>query len=216
MLQLPIRLCTLADRASLRDFVCRVHLDASSPSPDALRHQIEDLPTDFPALFSDKAFSSQCVAAWIAVEIDGEGKERITGAAGLTLEEEDSKEGCVHLNFLFVDKALRGQRLGPRLLETALEEARRRGFAAIRLLTLDRIYARAIALYARQGFAEYKPAFQANGHYLLRFLEKRFDEDAAAREETPLSSPPPAETWDWPGRSERIAECIASLSCPSP
>ncbi len=55
---------------------------------------------------------------------------------------------------LAVDPALHGQGLGRALLAFAEAEARRRGFAELRLLTNEAM-TRNLALYARAGFAEF-------------------------------------------------------------
>ena len=222
-LRRPLRLrrATIADRKALRNFVCRTHLDASSHNPTALGHQIEDLPTDFPALFSDRAFASHCVSAWVMV-IDGEEKsESIAGTIGLTREEEDSSEGHVHINWLFVDPAFRGLSIGPTLLTAAADHARANGFKSVRLLTLSGIYDRAIAMYRKRGFADYKPPLQANEHFRLIFLEKAFAGDALPKAEDVVVNEHVMEKedkrqrredsqWEWPGRAEAIDSCVFS------
>jgi GNAT superfamily N-acetyltransferase len=80
--------------------------------------------------------------------------------------------GWLHVNFLFVSEALRGQRYGTRLMDAAEAMAKERGaFAA----TLETFTSQAPAFYAKRGYTvvgridEYPP-----GHAKL-FLAKRFD-----------------------------------------
>lgn len=81
---------------------------------------------------------------------------------------EDSVVGCVGLRRndehwcemkrLYVKPEIRGLRLGDRLVEAALTEAKALGYSAIRLDTLPDMLA-AQRLYKRHGFVEIKPYY---------------------------------------------------------
>lgn len=61
------------------------------------------------------------------------------------------RDGVVELRKMYVDKRLRGQGWGRRLLETALATARDDGVARIELETAS-VLKEAVAMYARYGF----------------------------------------------------------------
>lgn len=82
------------------------------------------------------------VAEFVGV-VDG----RVAGSVALS----PRGDGVVWLSKLFVDAAYRGHGLGRRLLERAVEEARRRGYARIDLETRT-IYREAVHLYEATGW----------------------------------------------------------------
>jgi ribosomal protein S18 acetylase RimI-like enzyme len=83
------------------------------------------------------------------------------------------EEGICEMKRLFVRPAFRGTRLGRRLAEAVLAEAREAGYRAIRLDTLPSMRA-AQALYSSLGFRDIPPY---NDHPLegTRFLEAALD-----------------------------------------
>jgi GNAT superfamily N-acetyltransferase len=80
--------------------------------------------------------------------------------------------GWLHVNFLWVDEAIRGKRFGSRLMDEAETFAREHGAFAS---TLETFTMQAPAFYAKRGYSvfgrldDYPP-----GHAKL-FLSKRFD-----------------------------------------
>lgn len=70
-----------------------------------------------------------------------------------------SKSTC-ELRKMYLDKSIRGQGHGRRLLEHALTRAKQLGFSRITLETANVLLA-AIALYERRGFKEYTPAHKS-------------------------------------------------------
>eukprot|EP00906_Rhabdomonas_costata_P004392 RCo006494 len=60
-----IRRAVASEREAVRAFYMINHLDATSFSPEALHAQIQDLPSDFPALLDDHGFSS--VLCWVGI-----------------------------------------------------------------------------------------------------------------------------------------------------
>ena len=84
----------------------------------------------------------QYAALWIA-ELDG----RVVGSVALR----DLGDGALQLKRMYLRRAQRGRGLGKRLLETAVDWARARGTAVIRLDTSERMEA-AQALYEAYGF----------------------------------------------------------------
>ena len=72
-------------------------------------------------------------------------------SALLALLDRDTENTRFVMDGLFVAPAVRGQGIGTRLLDAICAEARRRGYAAIRLDVIDS-NTRARALYERQGF----------------------------------------------------------------
>ncbi|MDB5370101.1 MAG: family acetyltransferase [Roseomonas sp.] len=82
--------------------------------------------------------------AWV-LEEDG-------GLLGLLVLEEEP--GHLWLDNIAVEPRLHHRGTGQRLLRFTMEEAARRDFSEVRLLTNERM-ARNIAIYARMGFVEY-------------------------------------------------------------
>lgn len=101
-------------------------------------------------------------------------------AGGLWIAEQDgAANGCVGLRplepgiceikRLYLRPAARGLGLGRRLAETAIEAARRRGYSAMRLDTVDSMVA-AQTLYRGLGFRE-RPPYGSHRHPMLRYFE---------------------------------------------
>jgi GNAT superfamily N-acetyltransferase len=93
----------------------------------------------------DDDYAARCAAgqAWLL-----ERESRLLGAIVL----EDAADH-LWLDNVAVDPAHQGEGIGRDLLAFAEDEARRRGYAELRLLTNERM-ARNIALYARLGYVE--------------------------------------------------------------
>jgi GNAT superfamily N-acetyltransferase len=101
--------------------------------------------------------------AWcMLAESGGEAAGHVALLAARTREEPPAPiPGLAHLWMLFVRRAWWGSGLAPRLLALAVEEARARGFTAMRLYT-PAGQARARAFYEREGWssdgrAEFEP-----------------------------------------------------------
>lgn len=99
--------------------------------------------------------------ALLVAEVGGE----LAGCVALR----DLGGGTCELKRLFVRPRHRGARLGLRLTETMLAEARARGYARMRLDTTPGMEA-AQAIYARLGFRDV-PAYTANPVPGARFME---------------------------------------------
>lgn len=90
----------------------------------------------------------------------------IVGAYGLHPMEERTCE----LRKMYLRRECRGQGLGKRLLDEALAESRRLGFARVVLETAS-VLKEAIALYERYGFAPYHPDHLSSRCDQAYFLE---------------------------------------------
>ena len=135
------------ERERVKDFVARVHVDASAFDARSRAAQIADLPTDFPELWTDAAWRAS--ACW-RVETAG----TLVGAVGLReCSKDGAPPGVLEIGYLFVDEGARGAGLGGRLLTAAIEAARTRRAPAVRLLTLTDQYASACRMYEGRGFA---------------------------------------------------------------
>jgi len=102
----------------------------------------QDFETELAGLPGKYADPSGCL---LLAEADGK-------AAG-TVALRDLGDGICEMKRLYVRPAARGLGLGRRLAASVVDEARKRGYRAMRLDTLPQLEA-AIGLYASMGFAE--------------------------------------------------------------
>ena len=102
----------------------------------------QDFETELAGLPGKYADPSGCL---LLAEADGK-------AAG-TVALRDLGDGICEMKRLYVRPAARGLGLGRRLAASVVDEARKRGYRAMRLDTLPQLKA-AIGLYASMGFAE--------------------------------------------------------------
>lgn len=81
--------------------------------------------------------------------------EKIAGCIALRKLE----AGVCEMKRLFVKENQRGRKIGIALIEKVIEEARRIGYARIRLDTFPPKMAKAVSLYASYGFREIPPYY---------------------------------------------------------
>jgi putative acetyltransferase len=79
------------------------------------------------------------------------------------------EDGVCEMKRLFVRREAQGHRLGERLVNAIIAEARRLNYSAMRLDTLPGKMDRAIELYRRVGFREIPPYYE--NPYPVLFLE---------------------------------------------
>lgn len=140
-----IRLALPHERSQICGLHCANHLAASVRSEEELRSQIDDLPTDFPALFSDEIFlRSRC---WVAVSSSAE----IVGSLSY-IGNSDDGNSIVELSSFSVKASCRGQGIGTALLSISLPVEYERGVRSVKLLTLGVVMESAIRLYKTFGF----------------------------------------------------------------
>jgi len=155
MSDINIRRAVLADRPIICGRQCVLHLESSVRNETELHNQIKDLPTDFPALFSDELFSAETTRYWVAEAITGTGSgtgPTIVGSIGLLDQTDEDANPVTHLNSFSVEHSYRGKGLGRRLLHTALLDCVQRGVTRVQLLTLGDVLEPAVRLYASAGF----------------------------------------------------------------
>lgn len=99
--------------------------------------------------FGQETMAQFAHGPWIALEEDS-----VVGCIGLRRNDEHWCE----MKRLYVKPEIRGLRLGDRLVQAALTEAKALGYSAIRLDTLPDMLA-AQRLYKRHGFVEIKPYY---------------------------------------------------------
>ncbi|MET8628920.1 GNAT family N-acetyltransferase [Kitasatospora sp. NPDC004669] len=112
---------------------------------------------------------------WVA-ELAG----RVVGAVGLVRAEE--RPGWGQLRWVILDPDVRGQGLGRRLLDTALDEARARSYEGVLLWTVTGLDA-AHHLYAKAGFelTLSRPAHKFGLDTVEQRMDLRFGPGALAR-----------------------------------
>jgi putative acetyltransferase len=135
-----LRPATNADGEPVRDLVCAVlaeyHLKSDPACTDA---DLEDI---------EQFYLQRGGAFYVLEEKDG----AIIGSYGLYPMPPDTCE----LRKMYLHRAYRGRGLGKRLLEHALAEARRLGFAKVTLETAS-VLQEAIRLYESCGFKPCRP-----------------------------------------------------------
>lgn len=134
---IPLRLrpATRADSGAVRALVFGVLAEYGlSPDPAGADLDLMDLEASYIRS-----------GGWFAVIEDVSGT--IVGSVGLL----PVGEGIMELRKMYLAKGHRGSGLGRRMLEGALEEARRRGIRKVTLETAE-VLREAVALYERYGF----------------------------------------------------------------
>jgi ribosomal protein S18 acetylase RimI-like enzyme len=123
----------------------QLRIAALTESPDAFAPTAEDAQAHDDAYWrrgAARAASSDDFRLFVARR-DGEGR-------GLASAQVDAA-GVGHIGAMWVDPALRGERVGARLFEAAVAFLRERGCASIEL-SVTETNATAIALYRARGF----------------------------------------------------------------
>ena len=139
-------------------------------TPDEARHLIAASHRLMEALFPAESNHHLDIAALSAPEVRffvAEAEGRIAGCAALV-----PKEGYGEVKSMFVDPAMRGYRIGARLLDRLEQAARALGLPLLRLETGDRLTA-AIRLYTAHGFRQRGPFGDYRDDPLSIFMEKR-------------------------------------------
>ena len=163
------------DLSALRDFVFHNHVEASSLCAASRAAQTSELPVDFPDLLSPEAFSTLGAGSWVVCDEAG----TLVGASGLKRGDTPTTYA---LSYLFVAPRAQRRGMGRALLRAALAHAQALASAAgapltLQLLTLEGVYAPAVALYESEGFTLSRrvPASSDPGacpFYTLLYMEK--------------------------------------------
>ena len=138
------------DLVALRDFHVGNHLDETSNCPGEREHQISDLVTDFPQLYSVDVFHQG--SFWVATE-----RDEIVGCIGLVPDKDQPK--VTWLNTFSVAKEMRGKNIGSKLLQEALGAVTT---DKVRLITLGGhseckdVMGAARHMYEKNGFVLYQ------------------------------------------------------------
>jgi ribosomal protein S18 acetylase RimI-like enzyme len=141
MTQVTYRLCNKEDRQKVADFHIPNHIDASVRTEEERIVQTEELPQDFPSLYSDEIFAKDTT---LVAEIGG----RIVGSISL---QSTSADEC-YLNIFSTATDVRRQGIGSKLMEMILNIAKEQGHKVAKLITLQGVMLDAIKLYERFGF----------------------------------------------------------------
>lgn len=163
-----VELDSLRMRA-LADHHIPLFLEETARRPGELEKQRDDLPDDFPHLFSADTFEEGRYFA-VVEEGKGGGCSKIVGSIGLAPDV--NCEAKVWLNTFSVAKHWRGRGIGSFLVDHALVEASSKNdYKEVHLITLDLhseeipVMESARRLYKKQGFKEYKRKHVENfGH----------------------------------------------------
>jgi len=135
-----LRPATNADREQVKDLVFTALAEYGlKPDPDTTDADLKDI---------EQSYLAQGGAFRVLETENG----AIIGAYGLY----PMDDGSCELRKMYLRKDYRGQGLGRRLLDDALADARRLGFASVVLETAS-VLKEAIALYESYGFVPYQP-----------------------------------------------------------
>lgn len=149
-----IRCARSGEREMVKEFVCRIHLAGSAYDEESRRHQIEDLPTDFPGLFNEDDWQRN--KSWLCFDE----REILLGCVGITMHTDELY--TAEVSYFFVEEYARGRGIGRKLLKHAISwtsvvsEMNNRAITSIVLLTLRKYYEIAISLYQSEGFVIYE------------------------------------------------------------
>jgi ribosomal protein S18 acetylase RimI-like enzyme len=158
-MEVTYRLCDKSDRQKVADFHIPNHLEVSVRNEFERKVQTDDLPADFPGLFSDELFAKDTT---IIAEKDG----RIVGCIGLEAKTADQ---C-YINNFSTDKNVRKQGIGSKLMEMVLKVASEQGYKKAYLITLPDVMLDACRLYERFGFI--KTAVKKGNAFMIATYEK--------------------------------------------
>lgn len=150
---ISIRSARLDERELVKEFVCRIHVEVSAYDEESKYHQIEDLPVDFPSLYSEELWVHS--KTWLCFRKES---NQLLGTIGL---KHYSEEKVVEIAFFFIESDARGKGIGRTLLKHTISWVRQVKsndqylFNAIDLLTLRKHMEPAISLYQTEGFVLY-------------------------------------------------------------
>jgi len=122
-------------------------------------------PEKFAQWFSDAKIKT--IDYWISVTSND-----VSGLVGLYTEVE-AKKSKVWLGWYCVDPLYREAKIGSKLLDFALQQAKGLGYKELHLYTTDdEEYAKARFLYEKRGFMRYKESKKNQTVYYKIFLDK--------------------------------------------
>lgn len=152
-----------SDRTTRADAPAAVWIRPSRPGDEpAIRALVSEVLSDFDLTLDragvdrdlddiERSYRARGGEFWVVETMD----VQVAGTCGVWFDPE--VENRCELRKMYLEPALRGRGLGQRLLDTAIEHARRAGRTRMELET-NRAMTAAIDLYRARGFQEVEPA----------------------------------------------------------
>ena len=148
------------ERVLIRDHLVPIHLKLSVRNEKELFDQTNELPDDFPALYSEELFLNDKITHYL-VAVTNSVDNRIIGSIGILDDEKNYNNDVTtiktaKLNSFFVSKEYQNMGIGQDLMNEALQQAKLRHIQRIEVLTMREVYDNAIQLYQKYGFTIFK------------------------------------------------------------
>ena len=132
------------ERVLIRDHLVPIHLKLSVRNEKELFDQTNELPDDFPALYSEELFLNDKITHYL-VAVTNSVDNRIIGSIGILDDEKNYNNDVTtiktaKLNSFFVSEEYQNMGIGQDLMNEALQQAKLRHIQRIEVLTMREVY----------------------------------------------------------------------------